>query len=83
MGDVEDFETRKRLARIFGRPVDKDVAWAIRHVRENAELSSMCNGGDDESTLQDRRLETVVMRLAREAGYDTATVDFSGENDDG
>lgn len=76
MGEVEDFDTRRRQARLFGRSLDPDVAWAIRHVREDAEVCSRVNGSDDETTRESRRLETVLLRLAREAGYDTAAVDM-------
>ena len=79
MSETVNFDQRRRQARLFGRTVDTDVAWAIRHVRENAEVCSMVNGPDDEATKQDRRLETVLVRLAREAGYDTATVDHRME----
>ena len=80
MSEVADLDARRRQSRLFGRTVDPDIAWAIRHVRENAEVCSMVNGPDDETTMQDRRLETVLLRLAREAGYDTASVDFSTDN---
>lgn len=79
MAEVTDLDQRRRQARLFGRTVDADVAWAIRHVRENAEVCSMVNGPYDEATKQDRRLETVLLRLAREAGYDTASVDHTEE----
>lgn len=82
MADVADFDQKRRQSRLFGRTVDADVAWAIRHVRQNAEVCSMVNGPDDEATKLDRRLETVLLRLAREAGYDTAGVDHSGWDDD-
>ena len=81
MADVTDLDQRRRQARLFGRAVDADIAWAIRHVRENADVGSMVNGSDDPATIEDRRLETVVLRLAREAGYDTATVDLSEGQD--
>ncbi|MEM0990918.1 MAG: hypothetical protein AAGK00_18780 [Pseudomonadota bacterium] len=75
MTEVADLDKHRRQARLFGRKVDADVAWAIRHVRENAEVCSLVNGAEDETTQEDRRLETVLLRLAREAGYDTASID--------
>lgn len=48
---------------------DKDVEWAIAHVEEEADVCSAVNGSRDGATKEARRLETVVKRLAREAGY--------------
>lgn len=53
--------------------VDKDVAWAIAWVTEEAEMWSVVDGSKADNTRTARRLETVVKRLAREAGYSTET----------
>lgn len=53
------------------RPMDKDVRWLLGHAEEEAEVCSAVNGERDESTKDARRLETVVRRLVREAGYST------------
>ena len=54
---------------------DRDVAWAIAYLEEDAEACSAVNGERDSATKDARRLETVVKRLAREAGYSTETFD--------
>lgn len=51
---------------------DKDIAWALQVLEDEADLSSEINGSDDGDAQNQRRLETVFKRLAREAGYDTA-----------
>lgn len=57
----------------MARAMDADLRWALEHVSEQAELSSDINGADDPATRDDRRLEVVMRRLAREAGYDLNT----------
>lgn len=49
---------------------DSDLLWVLGHVEIEADLCSVANGSQDESTIEARRLETVVKRLAREAGYE-------------
>jgi len=72
MADVVDMKGARRRQRLFGKKPDKDVAWALRHLEEDADVCSIVNGAADETTKEARRLETVFKRLAREAGYDTA-----------
>jgi hypothetical protein len=71
MADVVDLKGTRRRQRLFGKNPDADVAWALRHLEEDADMCSMVNGSADESTKEARRLETIFKRLAREAGYDT------------
>ncbi|AUQ62360.1 hypothetical protein [Phaeobacter inhibens] len=48
---------------------DADLAWALQYAEEDAQFSAEFNGEDGYTTADARRLETVLRRLAREAGY--------------
>lgn len=45
--------------------VDKDVEWLIKHLEDDAEACSAVNGERDASTMEARRAEVTVKRLAR------------------
>ncbi|MGH1330747.1 MAG: hypothetical protein ACRBBK_07695 [Paracoccaceae bacterium] len=51
------------------KPLDADLAWALQYAEEDAQFSAEFNGEDGYTTADARRLETVLRRLAREAGY--------------
>ena len=51
------------------KELDKDIHWLLHKTAEEAEICAAINGDEDPATLEDRRAETVVRRLVREAGY--------------
>lgn len=51
------------------KPLDADLAWLLQYAEEDAQFSAEFNGEDGYTTADARRLETVLRRLAREAGY--------------
>ncbi len=71
-------DTLKMHALAAGHPIpeamqaklpDADLAWALQYAEEDAQFSADFNGEDGYTTADARRLETVLRRLAREAGY--------------
>lgn len=56
------------------REPDSDIRRAIEDATEEADMLSEGFGGDDPIALQMRRIETVLRRLAREAGYDLSHI---------
>lgn len=55
--------------RIIAKRPDKDLLWALEYLTEDAEACSLVNGSDDNATKEARKLETVLRRVARQAGY--------------
>lgn len=51
------------------KPLDADLAWALSDAEESVDFSAEFIGEDDCTHADARRLETVLRRLAREAGY--------------
>jgi len=61
------------------KPCDKDILRAFRDVEGLAEMASAQAGFDTAEVRQMRRLEVVLRRLAREAGYDVSGLEAGGE----
>jgi len=49
--------------------LDNDIEWALEHCEEAAEFLSEFGCSDPNDLKKARRLEVVLKRLAREAGY--------------
>jgi hypothetical protein len=48
---------------------DKDLLEVLERLEEDIEVFRAVNGGDDDGIQAARKTETVIRRLAREAGY--------------
>lgn len=48
----------------------KDIIDTLEQLDEEIEIYQAINGDDDEGVMPLRRAETVIRRLAREAGYE-------------
>lgn len=52
------------------KPADKDILEVLAELEEDMEGYELVNGADDEGIMPLRRMETLIRRLAREAGYE-------------
>lgn len=51
------------------RSPNRDIIECLERIGEDIEIAEAVNGPDDESIMPLRQTETLIRRLAREAGY--------------